>query len=280
MIEKISVVLCTRNEERRIEGALKGIALNDPDEIIVVDGASSDKTVEIAKRFTSKVVVSDKGSLTWDRQLGIDAARNDLIAMIDADHVLVKGDLESLVKDLKKYSFDIVQSQIVPFKNEGFWNVAEAQAWDLIQNIAGPRSMIGTAPALYRKKVFEKVRFDGRITQKIDDTDFIYRLSKYPEFSFGIGETRILQLHFGDFESYFKKFMWYGHGDGEFAHKHPERAHSILFHQLIRYPILHSAKAIAGGYFKAVPYFMFQGSVRFMGLSKYVFRHLTRKESL
>jgi glycosyltransferase involved in cell wall biosynthesis len=267
---KISVVVCARNESARIADALEGILLNSPDEIIVVDDDSSDATVEIARRYTANVILAKTASLTRNRQIGIDKARNELVAMIDADHILRAGDLDNMFKDLCKYQFDVVQGQLISYANAGFWNRAEEESWNLTHNIPGPMSMIASAPTLYRKRVFESVRFDGTITEKMDDTDFAYRLARDGRFRFGVGETQIRHLHFAGLSTYLRKFIWYGYGDGEFAHKHPRRAHSIFFHQLIRYPFLYPAKAIFHGQLRAVPFFVLQGLVRFAGLCRYL----------
>ena len=189
--------------------------------------------------------------------------------MIDADHRLKENDLESLMKDMNDFNFDIVQSGLVSYKNHGFWDSAEEASWEVTQNIPGKRNMVGTAPAIYKKKVFDFAKFDDHITSTIDDTDFSYRLSKYPELSFGVGKTKIQQYHFSGLSTYFKKFLWYGKGDGEFCRKHPERTTFMLFHLLIRYPFLHSWKALRRGYFRAIPFFIFQGFVRFSGLLLY-----------
>lgn len=268
--QKISVVVCTKNEETRLEDCLKSIALNQPDEIIVVDGGSTDKTIEIAKKYTDRIYQSTKSNLTRDRQIGIDASKNDLIAMIDSDHRLKEGDLKSLLNDLVKYDLDIVQSQLVSFKNMGFWDAAEEETWALTHNIPGRKAMIGTAPNIYKKKIFELERFDDQITKTIDDTDFIYRLSKHPEIKYGIGETQISQLHFATFSTYVKKFKWYGKGDGEFCKKNPNRAFSMIFHLIVRYPIIYSIRGLRKGKFKTVPFFVLQGWLRFYGLAKFL----------
>ncbi|TFH46834.1 MAG: glycosyltransferase [ANME-2 cluster archaeon] len=52
----VSVVVCTKNEESRIEDCLKSIVNNNPGEIIVVDGESTDTTIDIAKKYTNKVI--------------------------------------------------------------------------------------------------------------------------------------------------------------------------------------------------------------------------------
>ena len=59
---KVSVVVCTKNEEKRIVSCLKSISKNKVDEIILVDGNSSDNTVKLAKKFIDKVIISKKKS--------------------------------------------------------------------------------------------------------------------------------------------------------------------------------------------------------------------------
>lgn len=278
-VKDLSVVVCVLNEENRLEECLRSIALNEPGEIIVIDGGSTDNTVQIARRYTRSVINTKQSNLTRDRQIGIDASTKEYIAMIDSDHRLEKNDLASLLLDLEKYSFDIVQSQLISFKNNNYWNAMEEEAWALVHNIPGPKSMIGTAPAIFKKSLFDTIRFDDKITKTIDDTDFMFRLSKIPQIRFGIGDTKIKQLHFGTFNSYVRKFAWYGYGDGEFCVKHSQRIPFMLFHLLVRYPIVYSFIAITRGKFKVVPYFIIQGYVRFYGLIKRMIKLKFSEES-
>lgn len=258
----ISVVVCIKNEEQRIEACLRSILSNNPDELIVVDGGSIDKSVELSRIYTSKVIVTHNSNLTRDRQIGINAAKNDYIAMIDADHRLKENDLISLLADLKIFEFDIVQSQLVSFKNNNWFNIAEEQMWALNHNHPGARSMIGVAPAIYKKEIFTLINFDDTITKTIDDTDFAYRLSQLPDIKYGIGRTRIAQLHNPSFASYMKKFKWYGIGDGEFCLKHTNRTASMLFHLFIRYPLGYSLRALLKRKLLAVPFLILQGFTR------------------
>jgi glycosyltransferase involved in cell wall biosynthesis len=270
-VPPMSVVVCVRNEEKRLRECLETVMANRPDEVIVVDGGSTDTTVAIARSFAGVTVIeSPRSNLTRDRQKGIDAARHEFIAMIDADHRLQTDDLASLYRDLVEFNLDIVQSGLVSHANHGFWDAAEEASWELTHNNPpGPRSMVGTAPAIYRKKVFSFGRFDDRITATIDDTDFIYRLSLVPGLRFGVGRTKVRQHHFADFRTYVKKFQWYGKGDGEFCRKHPARAPSMIFHLLVRYPVLYSLRALLQGQLRAVPFFILQGLLRFTGLARY-----------
>ena len=257
----ISVLICAKNEENRIKDCLDSVMNEKPDEIILVDGDSKDSTIQIAKSYDIKIIISKNSNLTKDRQIGIDACRNDLIAMIDSDHRLKSGDLIGLQNDLQELNLDIVQGGI-DIEPIGFMCRGEKQYISLILNKVGEKKMIGVAPCLYQKKVFEKVRFDDHITSTIDDTDFIYRLSREGIYKIGTGKTSNISLHEPGLKNYFKKFRWYGKGDGEFCLKHPERALSMIFHLLIRYPFFYSLKALFTGNLFAIPYVIFQGITR------------------
>ena len=275
---RISVVVCVKNEEKKIKKCLLSIKKNKiVTEIILVDGNSSDRTVDFAKPYVDKILLSKRKNLTADRQLGIDACKASFIAMIDADHILKKNDIFNLYNDLLKMNFDVVQSQL-KIKNRTFLNQLEQQAWDITHNFPGKRSMIGVAPCIFKKIIFKKIRFEDKITKTIDDTDFIFRLSKLKEFKYGIGNTKITQDHDSNLNSYIKKFLWYGRGDAEFVQKYPHKIFSILFHQLVRYPLLYPLKGISKLQFKSIIYFCLQGYFRFIGLFFYfVFKNILNK---
>ena len=262
-MDKISVVVCILNEEKRLNDCLSSIVKNSPDEIIVVDGGSKDNSIKIAKQYNVKIIISNHSNLTKDRQKGINAAKNDYVALIDADHRLENNSLNLLIDEFKEYSFDIGQSQLRSYKNNSWINKAEEEFWNITHNKSGPRSMIGVAPALYKKKIFEKIQFDDTITKTIDDTDFIYRLSLFTEFKYGILDTKIAQSHDSSLYSYIKKFKWYGIGDGEFCFKHKRRMPSMFYHLLIRYPIIYSVKGLLSRNFYSIPFCVLQGIVRF-----------------
>lgn len=84
-MEKVSVVLATFNEEENIADCLKSIK-DLADEIIVVDGTSKDRTVEIAQEFGAKVTVTDNPPIFHiNKQKAINMATKDWILQLDAD---------------------------------------------------------------------------------------------------------------------------------------------------------------------------------------------------
>ena len=56
---QISAVVCSLNEEARIVHCLSSLKKAGVGEIILVDGHSTDKTVEVASKYTDKIVFDD-----------------------------------------------------------------------------------------------------------------------------------------------------------------------------------------------------------------------------
>jgi glycosyltransferase involved in cell wall biosynthesis len=79
----ISALLITLNEEERLERALS--SLLGFSEIVVVDGGSTDQTVSIAKRFTSRVYVHPFDTFPLQRNRAMEYARYDWVFFLDAD---------------------------------------------------------------------------------------------------------------------------------------------------------------------------------------------------
>ena len=255
----LSVVVCARNEERQIAECLSLLqAADGVDEIVVVDGLSTDRTATVARRMGVEVVVSPRPSLPHDRQMGVDATHGRYIAFIDADHRVGVGSLRRLVADLEARGVDALQARltIVP---RSFWNRAEDEFLRLTM-VPGTHDMIGVAPTVFRRSVFADVRFAE--SGSIDDTDLMYRLHRDTPYLTAVSEELIACEHAPRLRDYWRKWTWYGRGDGQFMALHPQRRRSMLFHLLIRYPILHPARALRRGYFRAIPYAVLQGLAR------------------
>src|SRR4030066_2451699 len=93
-MKTLSIVLATVNEERNLPKCLDSIK-DIADEIVIVDGSSKDKTVEVAKRYNAKVkITTNKPNFHINKQMAIDMATKDWILQLDADervsHELVK----------------------------------------------------------------------------------------------------------------------------------------------------------------------------------------------
>lgn len=97
-MNKISVVLATFNEERNLKSCLESVK-DLAWEIVVVDGGSKDKTLEIAKKFNAKIIQTNNPPVFHiNKNKAIDAASGDWVLQLDADEIVT----EDLVKEIKK----------------------------------------------------------------------------------------------------------------------------------------------------------------------------------
>lgn len=82
---KLSVALATYNEEENLARCLETVK-NFADEIVIVDGTSTDRTVEIAKKYNARVIVRENPKIFHiNKQIAIDECRGDWILQLDAD---------------------------------------------------------------------------------------------------------------------------------------------------------------------------------------------------
>lgn len=82
-MNKISVTVITKNEEKNISDCLNSVKWAD--EIIVVDSESTDKTLEIAKQFTEKIFIRKWEGYVPQKRYAISLASNEWVLSLDAD---------------------------------------------------------------------------------------------------------------------------------------------------------------------------------------------------
>lgn len=95
---KLSVAIATFNEEANIGDCLKSVK-DIADEIVIVDGTSSDKTVEIAEKYGAKVTVTENHlNFHINKQISFDLSKGDWILYLDADERVSS----TLAKEIQK----------------------------------------------------------------------------------------------------------------------------------------------------------------------------------
>ncbi len=111
MRKTLSVVLATFNEEKNLGACLDSLR-DIADEIVIVDGTSSDKTVAIAKKYGARVkVTTNKANFHINKQMAIDMAKCDWILQMDAD--------EHVSPEMKKEIKEILEKDPKDFN--GYW---------------------------------------------------------------------------------------------------------------------------------------------------------------
>jgi len=119
MKQSLSIVLSVHNEEKLLEEALKSIK-DLADEIIVVDNESTDKTAQIAKKYTKNIYVhkNTPNSLNATKNFGFSKAKGDWILSLDADERVSPELSEEIMGSLRNFSqsVDVSQTSV-----NGYW---------------------------------------------------------------------------------------------------------------------------------------------------------------
>ncbi|NYZ74039.1 glycosyltransferase [Candidatus Micrarchaeota archaeon] len=99
---KISVVVPTKNSAKTLAACLKSIKSQTCKdyELIIVDGLSTDGTVDISRRYADGVI-SDGNGVSASRNAGFAISRGDVFVSIDSDMVVDKDLFEDITKNIK-----------------------------------------------------------------------------------------------------------------------------------------------------------------------------------
>lgn len=148
---RTSVIIPVYNAEQAIAGALASVRRQTcpPDEVVVVDDASTDSTVQIASQFQGVVVLRRlaNGGPAAARNSGIDAASGQVLTFLDADDRWLPAALCALLR---------------PLQDDPGVAIVQGQVQDVWPDHTGaPRFGFNLGSAAYRRTVFAQIgRFD------------------------------------------------------------------------------------------------------------------------
>jgi glycosyltransferase involved in cell wall biosynthesis len=169
----ISVIITTRNEEFHLPDLLDSLVVQErPFEIIIVDSASTDKTVEIAneysKRYPEVKLISYAGTRGESRNYGVKKAAGEAVAFID-------GDCIANPFWLKEFRKSLINQRIVAGKtiNMGYQPFVQLERVELFHK--GFDLTFPSCNLVYDKKLFNKTKgFDDNFVTA-EDIDLNFR---------------------------------------------------------------------------------------------------------
>lgn len=195
----ISVIIATKNVERTIEECLISVQRNNPAEIIIVDGNSTDRTLEIAKSYTDRIYSDGGRGFNYAQRFGAEQAGQQYIAYIDADIVLAQGTLAILLAELKASNYVSMQAKILAASCSNYWERAVDQHCRWLQARKGG----GLSAAVLRKDTILKHEFDP-FARGGSDTDFKLTMER-EGYKLGSSSVFVHHHHRADLKSLFKQ---------------------------------------------------------------------------
>lgn len=222
----ITVGICVRNSEGTIAATINSIVSQnfprDKMEIIIVDGNSQDKTLDVVNNLVAATeikcrIFSDKGEgLGAARQIVVEKALGEHILWVDADVQLGR---------------DFIRNQLSFMEKNPNVGIARGKT----ENVEAPDNVLIAVQNLFfsvKEEVYmgaticrtEAIRetggFDKRIKGAAEDDDLRIRMAQRLWNNVINNEAKFTHSQRGNLRSFLTEHSWYGYGGHFIRHKH------------------------------------------------------------
>jgi len=220
----VSVVVPVRNAEHMVDQCLVAIFREAPREVIVVDGNSTDHTVEIVDHYPIKFLSDNGAGVPAARMMGIEMATSEIVVLIDVDIVLPDGALKQLYDEFTQGQYDALQAGLISASSgPGYWG----RALTSHHNRGRSKNWPGVMATIFKRQVLLTYRFDERFRSG-EDIELRWRLQK-ANLKMGVSKKTFVRHLFGDtFEFAKDQFVADGRGLGRMYAKYGWPAAKLL----------------------------------------------------
>jgi glycosyltransferase involved in cell wall biosynthesis len=179
---KVSVVVTVLNEELTITKLIDSLLIqtSKADEIVIVDGGSTDKTIGIIKRYqkiTKNIrLLQFRTSRAEARNIGVNASKCEIIATTDAGCIAEKHWLKRLVEPFKDNKVDVVAG-FYKMIGESHFTKALSVFLGVTLSKFDNRFLPSARSLAFRKTIWQKVGgFPEDLKDTAEDTMFNYKI--------------------------------------------------------------------------------------------------------
>jgi glycosyltransferase involved in cell wall biosynthesis/O-antigen/teichoic acid export membrane protein len=221
----VAVVVPARNAAGILDACLASIVASRPAALVVVDGMSTDETVEIALRYGAAVLSDEGAGLPAARLLGAGAVEQDRVALIDADVVLSDGALGALADEHRAGNYVALQASLESTGGPGYWGRALA----MHHRTGLSRGWFGLVATVFTRDKLLEYGFDDLFSSG-EDIDIRWRMSRSGE-RIGVFEDVVVEHRFASDDFAFARDQWRmdGYGLGQMVRRHGLRGLLLLF---------------------------------------------------
>jgi glycosyltransferase involved in cell wall biosynthesis len=233
--EKVSLILTVKNEARTLERFLRSLEVQSrfPDEVVIVDGGSTDGTVDALLAFADtkpnvRVHVAEGASIAQGRNIAIEQAGGPIVAVTDAGTLLAPDWLAELVLPLElDPQLGVSSGFFVPGGTTPFERLLTTVITPQLPEIDPEAFLPSSRSVAFRKEWWARVGGYPEWLQHCED--LIYDMAlKDSGAKFNFAPTaRVTWSARKDLRSFSRQYYNYARGDGH-AHLYARR-HAIRY---------------------------------------------------
>lgn len=203
---KVSIITATYNSEKNIKTCIDSIINQDYKniELLIIDGKSKDKTLEIIKKYAKSnsfiKFISENDNGIYDAlNKGIDLSSGEIIGFVHSDDILASNKtITDIVEEFSKSKVDGIYGDLVYTKQDNIDTVVRYWKSEKFTNSLLKKGWMPAHPTLYLKKEVYNTYGGFNLKYKIAaDYDFITRIFSSKDLTFSYIPKVITKMRLG-----------------------------------------------------------------------------------
>jgi glycosyltransferase involved in cell wall biosynthesis len=261
------VILITLNSAKTLDQCLRSLQESKFDQLVIVDGGSTDETEAIARKYTTEFYRSERG-MGIQHWLSVEKAVHPLILGIEADNFFPPRFVQEFSAEFVSSGFFGMQPSLEVLRPTNFFERGLSRQYEFLFEKKGQKDLIGGPNIYFKESYLGLVKGNFAPGYSIDTQ--LAELYKNSGLKVGVGLTKAFVYKPTNFRSFYKKQTYYGYGDFDFFNSHKknwsfQRKVKSLLHPFLRYGVIFPYKSLLAKDLGAAIYFFLSMIFRYSG---------------